>query len=349
MAGDLVVSTINGGAIGTKNRIINGDMRIDQRNAGAAVTLDNSEKFPVDRFACGDVTDGSFTAQQVADAPAGFINSLKCTVTSADSSLAATQTAYCYQSIEGLNIADLGWGAAGAATVTLSFWVKSSLTGTFGGALRNSAANRSYPYTYTISAANTWEQKTVTIAGDTSGTWLTTNGVGINVQFSLGAGSDRTGTAGAWNSNNNVGATGQTQVIGTNGATWQITGVQLEAGSVATPFERVPYGTQLALCQRYYNKSYSTDVVPGTATSSGAYRTVSSGGAAWVNFDFPVEMRAAPTITPYSITGASGVYGSGIGDWSPVGTQISTRRYNAFGNVTSGNYVFGHYVASSEL
>lgn len=238
--------------VGITNRIINGAMMIDQRNAGAAVTLNGNELFPVDRFACGDVTDGAFTAQQVSDAPAGFINSLKCTITSADSSLAATQVAYCRHSIEGLNIADLGWGTANAQTITLSFWVKSSLTGTFGGALRNSGATRSYPYSYTISAANTWEQKTITIAGDTSGTWLTTNGEGINVQFSLGAGSDRTGTAGAWNSNNNVGATGQVQVIGTNSATWQITGVQLEKGSTATSFDYRPYSAELSLCQRYY-------------------------------------------------------------------------------------------------
>jgi hypothetical protein len=285
---------------GFRNRLINGSMVIDQRNAGAAVTLNGNELFPVDRFACGDVTDGSFTAQQVADAPAGFINSLKCTVTSADSSLAATQTAYCYQSIEGLNIADLGWGAAGAATVTLSFWVKSSLTGTFGGALRNSAANRSYPYTYTISAANTWEQKTVTIAGDTSGTWLTTNGVGINVQFSLGAGSDRTGTAGAWNSNNNVGATGQTQVIGTNGATWQITGVQLEAGSVATPFERRPFGTELALCQRYYYKLQATANNQDFGAACAVTTTVGR-----VSMPFPVTMRGPPSAVEQSGTASN--------------------------------------------
>ena len=284
---------------GFKNRIINGAMVIDQRNAGASVTLNGSESFITDRFACGDVTDGSFTAQQVSDAPAGFINSLKCTITSADTSLTGTQTAYCYQSIEGLNIADFAWGAASATTITLSFWIKSSLTGTFGGALRNSAANRSYPFTYAISAANTWEQKAVTIAGDTSGTWLTTNGVGINLQFSLGAGPDRSGTAGAWNSNNNVAATGQVQVIGTNGATWQVTGVQLEKGSTATSFDYRPYGTELALCQRY------TPVYTGLGIRivAQAFSTNSS----LPTFCFPVATRVPPTgVTISSVSHFSG-------------------------------------------
>jgi hypothetical protein len=300
------------GQIGMKNRIINGAMVIDQRNAGASVTLDGSESFITDRFACGDVTDGAFTAQQVSDAPAGFNYSLKCTITSADTSLAATQVAYCYQTIEGYNIVDLGWGTANAKTVTLSFWVKSSLTGTFGGGLRNSAANRSYPYSYTISAANTWEQKTVTIAGDTTGTWLTTNGAGINLQFSLGAGSDRTGTAGAWNSNNNVGATGQTQVIGTNGATWQITGVQLEVGTQATTFDFRSYGNELVLCQRYF---YTNPLVYFPSTTAGST-------------NFKASMRVTPTITT-------------------TGTvfSLSTEGFTTYsaGNVTTS------YTASAEL
>jgi len=278
------------GYYGFKNRIINGAMVIDQRNAGASVTLNGSESFVTDRFACGDVTDGSFTAQQVSDAPAGFINSLKCTITSADSSLTTTQTAYCYQTIEGLNIADFAWGTASAATITLSFWIKSSLTGTFGGALRNSAANRAYPFTYAISAANTWEQKTVTIAGDTSGTWLTTNGAGINLQFSLGAGPDRLGTAGAWNANNNVGATGQVQVIATNGATWAITGVQLEKGSTATSFDYRPYGTELALCQRYF--ALNTPGCGKTSTTTNMSGTIGC----------PVTLRDVPTVSLFNGT-----------------------------------------------
>ena len=280
-----VAAVYAGGALSGRNRIINGDMRIDQRNAGAAVTLDGSESFPVDRFPCGDVTDGAFTAQQVSDAPVGFLNSLKCTITSADASLTTTQAAYCKHNIEGLNVSDFNWGTANAKTITLSFWVKSSLTGTFGGSLRNYGATRSYPYSYTISAANTWEYKTITIAGDTTGTWLVNNGEGLNVQFSLGAGPDRLGTAGAWVSSNNVGATGQTNLISTNGATWQITGVQLEEGSVATPFEHRQYGQELALCQRYY-ETINAPAILGYSSST----------TTWVVWQFKQTKRAVPTI-----------------------------------------------------
>ena len=269
------------------NRIINGDMRIDQRNAGAAVTA--SGAYPVDRFDVSNGTDGAFSAQQDSSAPTGFVNSLKYTTTTADGTLTTTQNLTIRHKIEGTNVADLGWGTANAKTVTLSFWVRSSLTGTFGGALRNSAADRSYPYTYTISVANTWEQKSVTIAGDTTGTWLTTTGIGLRVDFGLGAGPDRSGTAGAWNSNNNVSATGAVSVIGTLNATFYITGVQLEVGSVATPFERRPYGTELALCQRY---------ALGLTTSQGLGSGIwYASGATVHQMQFPVEMRSAPTLT----------------------------------------------------
>jgi hypothetical protein len=230
---------------GFRNRIINGDCRIAQRGT-AAVTTDGA--FPVDRFYVPFSTDGAFSAQQDSSAPTGFVNSVKFTTTTADASLGATQYAYLRQPIEGTNVSDLGFGTANAKTVTLSFWVRSSLTGTFGGALWNSAFNRSYPFTYTISVADTWEYKTITVAGDTTGTWLTTNGIGINVGFSLGSGSTYSGTAGAWAAAGYITATGAVSVIGTLNATWYITGVQLEVGSVATPFERRPYGTELMLC-----------------------------------------------------------------------------------------------------
>ena len=317
-----------------RNRIINGAMVIDQRNAGASVTLNGSESYITDRFSCGDVTDGSFTAQQVSDAPAGFINSLKCTITSADTNLTTTQTAYCFQTVEGLNIADLAWGTANAATITISFWVKSSLTGTFGGALRNSAANRSYPFTYAISAANTWEQKTVTIAGDTSGTWLTTNGVGINLQFSLGAGPDRLGTAGAWNANNNVGATGQVQVIGTNGATWQITGVQLEKGSTATSFDYRPYGTELALCQRYYFALNTANV-----GSNGSYFVgVNRGTTLQGHISPPQPMRTAPSLTSSGTTTFYVQNGSSNLNCTTAATIGSTTGGNQTIYIVSGTY-----------
>ena len=185
---------------GFKNRIINGGMVIDQRNAGAAIASP-SDNYTTDRFYSRQVGGGVASVQQSSTAPAGFTNSLLYTVTTPDSSIVTTDRYYVAQFIEGYTIADFGWGTASAATVTLSFWVRSSLTGTFGGALNN-GGTRSYPFTYTINAANTFEQKTITIAGDTSGTWLTTNGVGLQVFFSLGSGPTYSGTAGSWSTNN---------------------------------------------------------------------------------------------------------------------------------------------------
>jgi hypothetical protein len=278
-----------------RNRIINGDMRIDQRNAGASVTFDNGV-YPVDRFRSNASQTGKATAQQNAGAvtpPSGFINYLGIT---SSSSYSVTSSDYftIQHNIEGLNVADLGWGAAGAATVTLSFWVRSSLTGSFGGALSNSAFNRSYPFSFTINAANTWEQKTITIAGDTSGTWLTTNGAGIRLFFGLGVGSTGSTTANAWAAGNYYAPTSATSVVGTNGATFYITGVQLEAGTTASPFEYRSYGTELALCQRYYWK------VKGG--SDGGYAAVASGfvttsTTARVFVPYPVTMRPAASIT----------------------------------------------------
>lgn len=235
---------------GLKNRIINGGMRIDQRNAGAAIASP-SDNYTTDRFYSRQVGGGVASAQQSSTAPTGFTNSLLFTVTTADTSIVTTDRYYVAQFIEGYNIADLAFGTASASSITLSFWVRSSLTGTFGGAIRNSPANRSYPFTYTINAANTFEQKTITIAGDTSGTWLTTNGLGMQVVFSLGMGPDYLATAGAWTAGDYLSATGATNVIATNGATFYITGIQLEKGSTATSFNVRPYGTELALCQRY--------------------------------------------------------------------------------------------------
>jgi hypothetical protein len=215
------------------------------------------------------------------------------------------------QAVEGFNVADLGWGTASAQAITVSFWVRSSLTGTFGGALNNSGSSRSYPFSYTINAANTWEQKTLTIAGDTTGTWLTDNRAGVFLRFGLGVGSTFSGTAGTWSGSALFSATGATSVVGTNGATFYITGVQLEAGSVATPFERRDYGRELMLCQRYY--------AVGSfywAGGSGSGVTIGS----WSSF--PVTMRATPTmsLTPFSYTNASG---SAASNTTTAGTGLA--------------------------
>jgi hypothetical protein len=275
--------------MGFKNRIINGAMTIDQRNAGAAITAGG---FPVDRFGIAISTDGAFSAQQDSSAPAGFTNSVKCTTTTADASLSASQYWLFRQRIEGYNVADLDFGTANAKTVTLSFWVRSSLTGTFGGSIMNSAANRAYPFTYTISVANTWEQKSVTIAGDTSGTWLKTNGNGMVVVWSLGIGSNYQATANTWAAGEYYGTAGNTSVIGTLNATFYITGVQLEKGSTATSFDYRPYGTELALCQRYFQVAGGAGSYPRVITFATANDQYIGGSWGYVT-----TMRASPTVT----------------------------------------------------
>jgi hypothetical protein len=305
-------------------------MRIDQRNAGASVTP-TSGQYLVDRWVATLTQSSKFTVQQNAGSvtpPTGYTNYLGITSSSAYSVLTG-DTFLISQFIEGLNVADLGWGTANASAVTLSFWVRSSLTGTFGGALSNSAANRSYPFSFTVSSANTWEFKTVTVPGDTSGTWLTTNGIGIRVRFGLGSGSTYSGTAGAWAGSDLVQPTGSVSVVGTNGATFYITGVQLEAGSVATPFERRPFGTELSLCQRYYYR---------TSGGTGRYGTgyASSTTAAQLIMQFPVTMRIAPSALEQSGTAADyGIAYLQTGDsCSSVPTVSLTSQYTTMTTFT---------------
>ena len=325
------------GGLAFRNRIINGAMVIDQRNAGAAVTP-TTLAYTLDRWSAAEQTDGSMTVQQSSTAATGFTNSLLVTVTSADTSLGATQYAVLRQAVEGFNVADFGWGTANAQTITLSFWVRSSLTGTFGGAIQNSAQDRSYPFSYTISTANTWEYKTVTIPGDTTGTWLTTSGTGLSLWLGLGVGSTYSGTAGAWAGSLAFAPTGAVSLIGTNGATFYITGVQLEKGSTATSFDYRPYGTELTLCQRYYEATTnnSTMLFSGDVTTSQDYYVYGN----WV-----VPKRASPTFTS-TISSQSGFSSSttsptvSISSWSVASNATATgaRKY----------YFFG-YTASSEL
>lgn len=279
-----------------RNRIINGDMRIDQRNAGASVSNGAAAyTYSVDRFSGYGTSASKFTMQQSTTAPTGFVNST--VVTSSAATTPGSGDAYGFlQRIEGTNVSDLAFGSASAKTVTISFWVRSSITGTYAVALTNSGYGRCYPAQYTISAANTWEYKTVTIAGDTSGTWLTTTGIGAEVWFDLGSGSNFNGTANSWNGSLKVRTSSSANWIGTNGATFYITGVQLEVGSVATEFERRPYGTELALCQRYYQKLAGSESV-----GIGAYTTATRVDTV---VNFTCEMRVPPTIT----TGSGGSY-----------------------------------------
>ena len=282
------LSSLNGGPIaGTRNRIINGDMRIDQRNAGAAVTAGSAytlDRWNVDRTWTGSTT----TIQRSTTAATGFTNSLLATVSTGAAAAAASYFSI-QQYLEGFNFADLGFGAAGASSFTVSFWVRSSVTGAYGIGFRNSAFNLSYWTTYTVNSANTWEQKSVTIPGATSGTWYTDNSYGINLIFSLGCGStEKAASNNAWNSGSKLGAVGQTDLIATTGATFYITGVQLEPGTVATPFERRSFGQELALCQRYYQR-FNNIYAEGYSSGSTVRQNTP--------MSFPVQMRTTPTRT----------------------------------------------------
>ena len=299
----LAVNIAQGGSnnVTFRNKLINGACVIDQRNAGASVTP-TTDAYTLDRWKAQSSQSSKFSVQQNAGSvtpPAGFTNYLGVTSLSAYSVGSGDYFAI-DQRIEGYNMADLNWGSANAKTVTLSFWVRSSLTGTFGGCFTNNAFNRSYPFTYTISSANTWEQKSVTITGDTAGTWLTTNGLGMYVQFGLGVGSTYSGTAGSWAASGYTSATGATSVVGTSGATFYITGVQLEAGTTASPFEYRQYGTELALCQRYCwvysGNSY--------AYARGPVLNVGTTSTIWYT-QYPTTMRAAPSLTANNITSST--------------------------------------------
>jgi hypothetical protein len=342
---------------GLKNRLINGDMRIDQRAAGASVTITSTvaDTYTLDRWAAYGSAASKFSVQQDAAAvtpPVGFNDYLGVTSLSAYS-ITSGDIFRISQFIEGYNIADLAWGTANAKTVTLSFWVRSSLTGTFGGAISNSAYNRGYPFSYTISAANTWEFKTLTITGDTTGTWLTTNGMGMRVNFSVGTGSANSGTAGAWQANGMVSSTGAVSVVGTSGATFYITGVQLEVGSTATPFERRMYTNELQLCQRYYWR-FSGGAFTGIG--SGAANNSTAGNAF---IKHPVTMRAGPTYTNggmnvnnstgnYPVTSISGAYSGPDSAFLPLSVASGLTTNQAF-MLTINSAGTGYLEATAEL
>jgi hypothetical protein len=332
---------------GLKNRIINADMRIDQRNAGASVTpASGANTYTLDRWSGYASQASKYTVQQNAGSvtpPVGFTNYLGVTSSSAYS-VAATDIFMIRQPIEGYNVADLGWGSANAKTVTLSFWIRSSLTGTFGGTLNNSAGDRTYGFSYTISSANTWEQKSITIAGDTTGTWLTTNGIGLYLNFSIGTGSTFLAPSSAWGSTAYYGFTGQTNVVGTNGATFYITGVQLERNTTATPFEWLPYSTELALCQRYYEKSYNVDVAPATNSSVGiigptGVQGASTGGEISATGFFRVTKRATPTMIYYDPVG-------NVGKCNRVQQGIANNNNSTIADNLIGANIFSAYSAS---
>ena len=344
---------------GFKNRIINGGMDIDQRNAGAAQNnLAAGWVYTVDRWEVYSNNSSRFSTQQNRGSvtpPSGFKNYLGVVVNTGYTPSASDYNILA-QPIEGFNTADLGFGAAGASSVTLSFWVYSSITGTHSGFLSNNTLVTAYPFTFSVPVANTWTQISVSITGSTSGSWIgATNGIGLYVGFNLGNGSTfQTASSNAWNSSAQIQPSTAVSIVGTSSATFYITGVQLEKGSTATSFDYRPYGTELALCQRYYAKSYDINTTPGTITDNGAFilqpgPATTSGMFTTVNF--PVEMRSSPTITTYSATaGTSGNINKGT---TPVtsGVNWTSARSTYIGtsSAVSAAYIAGHWTASIEL
>jgi len=340
-------------------------MRIDQKNVGAAFTVNVTatvRHLDGNWQGSGAAADGVFTVQQLsATPPTGFTHYIRCSVTTADASIGAGQRYYVGQPIEGSNIRDFLLGSASAKTFTLSFWVRSSVTGTFSGVFLNGAGNESYPFTYVINAADTWEQKSVTVAGDTGGTWVTTTAAGIYAIFDLGSGSSFRGTAGAWTGSGFIGATGATSLISTLNATWDLTGVQLELGSIATAFEFRPITIELASCQRYFWKTLpqALPVVdnPGSTNSSISYRVTTAGVSNnGVAVRFPVSMRGTPTVTFYN-PNATGSNWRNANDTATSGASAATQTGSDAIYVTNaqvagdgvGELCVLHATASSEL
>lgn len=325
----ITTTSINGTYIsGFRNRIINGDMRLDQRNEGAAATVNTTNVYGVDRFVGTSHAGGSvFTIQrQTATPPPGFTHYIKLVVTSSET-VSADRTYSFNQRIEGPNVRDFNFGNANASASTLQFWVKSSSAGTYAGTYRNSAQNRVYIFNYSVSSANVWEKKSVTVPGDTSGTWLTSSGsVGLRVSWDIGAGSNFKGTANTWTSSNLRSSSSTVQLIALLQSTWNITGVQVEIGNVASNFEFVGDDITLLRSQPYHWKTFD----PGTAEAASAgnngalcYR-VSNGGAnnngVWLQY--PATMIAAPTFTFYN-TEVSGSSWRNVSDAATSGTATT--------------------------
>ncbi len=295
-----------------RNRIINGSMVIDQRNNGTSVSASatGALTYTLDRWAYVVSQASKLTIQQHAGAvtpPPGFTKYLGATVgASANVTVGAGDYFFLQQNIEGYNIADFNFGTANAQPITVSFWVRASVTGNFGFSLSTYnplGTFRSYTTTYTINSANTWEYKTITIAGDTGGSavWQTNNAIGIRINFVLGAGSTYTQAAGSWTSDNVVSTPTAVSLITTNSATFYVTGVQLEKGSTATPFEQRLYGTELALCQRYYQQLPS--LRDGTTL---VLSNFAPGSPERIPMPvLPVQMRAIPTVVSYRVAGTN--------------------------------------------
>ena len=357
-----------GSPFGFKNRIINGNMAISQGAAAAtitpAVTSAYATNYPVDRFEVIVGAASKLTTAQSSTAATGF--NFSTLITSSSSyTVGAGEIFAIRHKIEGFNTSDLAFGTVNAQKITLSFWVRSSVTGTFGGSIQNSAASRSFPFTYTINVIDTFEYKTITIPGDTSGTWIgATNGIGLTINFGLGVGATYSGTANAWAGADYRSATSATSVVAANLRTFYITGVQVEKGSTATSFDYRPYTTELALCQRYFTKSFATTTAPANS-SSAPYEGVGAsfiGGYFSSNFvPFPVTMRAVPTMTYFSSPNGTPtndrwqIYDGGWANASSLnGSNITVNGFQnswvySSATLKGAYYISGHFTASIEL
>lgn len=324
---------------GFKNRVINGNMAIAQRGVGPTTCSQQVTTYALDRFGIyKDNSSATVTMTQSSTAPAGFSKSLLVTPTTGSAPTAA-QELQLRQSIEGYNVADFGWGTADAVNATLSFWVRSSLTGTFAFAIQSYGSGTTYVTTYTINSANTWEYKTITIPKVTTGTWAADNNPAINLIWDLGGGSNYNTTANTWTSGNYYTVSGTTKLVGTTNATFYITGVQFEKGSAATSFDFRSYGTELALCQRYYwlcNGATYQYSIPGSGDI---------GGNSMFNITFPVPMRATPATISYSGTAPWFYYNSAGG----VRQQTNLTSVNSFGAGTNAMRVIASGVGASGL
>lgn len=340
-----------------RNKIINGDMRIDQRNAGSAIS---TQAYVVDRFLFIKSNDATESVARSTDAPAGFTYSIKDTITTADTSIGASQYGGFHHTIEGYNTAEFNFGTSSALSVTLSFWIKSSVAGQYTGNIRNGDDTRICPFNFTINASNTWEYKTQTFSGCTDGTWNTTNGIGIVLSIYSALGSSYLGgVAGTWNSTSKYGSGTVVNGLSTNGNVFAITGVQLEKGSVATPFEYRNFQQELAMCQRYFAKSYDVDTRPGTQVFAGEFLVQSfPNNNIYFPVRYPVPMRTDPTLTFYpgygagasptagnfwNYGGAGSLLASSVGRTGTTGFSIEKNS-----GVASTTFGF-QYIASAEL
>ena len=349
---------VGGGQLSHRNLIINGAMQVAQRSTSAVNIPGGKTVTDVDRFGQWTKTaDGNWkSGQQVSDAPADFQFSRKITSLAANTIEAGTYHTVRY-AVEGYDAAQLNCGLSSAKTVTLSFYVKSSLTGTFGLNFTNGANNRSYPTTYTISNPNVWERKTITVTLDTSGTWLKTNGVGLEINWHLAIGSSySTSTLNQWQGNWRF-PSSATDILATNGATWQLTGVQLEVGNIATSFEHRSFVDELRMCQRYYEKTYPYTIVPGAASYfSGCYTSRDGTASSVVRYypvNYKVTKRASPDITIYNPqTGATGSCRLDSGTYSAAPSSPEDSRmmiYSNTGSPPSHYGIFFHYTLDAEM